>query len=100
MLNSMMEHYYCIEIQHNLTKNEYTHGKYQRQCGPIFKSLLNLLQYCLFYVCFFFFFFAMRHILAARPGIELVPLALEGEILTTEPPGKSLIFTSSLSLLS
>ena len=57
MLNSMMEHYYCIEIQHNLTKNEYTHGKYQRQCGPIFKSLLNLLQYCLFYVCFFFFFF-------------------------------------------
>lgn len=36
-----------IEIQHILTKNEYAHGKYQRQCGPIFKSLLN----------FTFFFF-------------------------------------------
>ena len=46
---------------------------------------------CFMFVClfFFFFFWAKRHILAARPGIELVPLALEGEILTTEPPGKS-----------
>ena len=29
-------------------------------------------------------------ILAPRPGIELAPPALEGEVLTTGPPGKSL----------
>ena len=45
-----------IEIQHILTKDECTHGKYQRQWEPIFKSLLNLLHYCLFYVCLLFFF--------------------------------------------
>ena len=30
-------------------------------------------------------------ILAPQPGIEPVPPALEGEILTARPPGKSLI---------
>ena len=29
-------------------------------------------------------------ILAPRPGIEPTPPALEGEVLTTGPPGKSL----------
>ena len=29
-------------------------------------------------------------ILAPQPGIEPAPLALEGEVLTTELPGKSL----------
>ena len=53
------------------------------------KSLLNMLQYCF---CFMFWFFGPEAcgILAPQPGIELVPPALEGEVLTTGPPGKSL----------
>ena len=50
-------------------------------------SLLNLLQYC------FCFWFCGGHmacgILGPQPGIEPVPSALEGEVLTTAPPGKS-----------
>ena len=30
-------------------------------------------------------------ILAPRPGIESLPSAFEGEVLTTGPPGKSLL---------
>ena len=57
-------------------------------CGPFLKSLLNLLQYCF---CFMFCFFGREAdgILAPRPGIEPAPLALEGEVLTAGPPGKS-----------
>ena len=57
-------------------------------CGPFLKSLLNLLQYCF---CFMFWFFGHEAcgILAPRPGIEPVPSALEGEVLTTGLPGKS-----------
>ena len=52
-------------------------------CGPSLKSLLNLLQYC-----FYFMFFGHEacEILVPQPEIETVPLA---EILTTGPPGKS-----------
>ena len=55
----------------------------------ILKSLLNLLQYCF---CFMFWFFVHEAcgILAPQPGIEPTPAALEGEVLTTVPPGKSL----------
>ena len=55
----------------------------------IFKSLLNLLQYCF---CFMFWFFGHEAggILAPTPGIEPTPPALEGEVLTTGPPRKSL----------
>ena len=58
------------------------------KCGPLLKSLLNLLQYCF---CFMFWFFGCEAcgILAPRPGIEPAPPALEGEVLTTGPPGKS-----------
>ena len=48
------------------------------------------------YPPFFFFFFYVWSQLAAcgmlvpQPGIEPVPPALEGRVLTTEPPGKSL----------
>ena len=67
-------------------------------CGPFLKSLLNLLQYCFCFmlcvcVCVFksFFFFACKacRILAPRPRIESVATLLEGEVLTTGPPGKS-----------
>ena len=54
------------------------------------KSLLNLLQYCF---CLIFgvgrFGPEACGLLAPWPGIELTPLALEGEVLTTGPPGKS-----------
>ena len=39
---------------------------------------------------FWFFGREARGILAPQPGIEPTPSALEGEVLTTGPPGKSL----------
>ena len=52
----------------------------------IFKSLLNLLQYCF---CFMFCFFdhKMCGIVAPRPGTEPSPSALEGKILTPRLQG-------------
>ena len=38
---------------------------------------------------FWFFGREARGILAPRPGIEPVPTALEGEVLSSGPPGKS-----------
>ena len=57
-------------------------------CGPFLKSLLNLLQY---WFCFIIWFFGREAcgIPTPRPGIEPAPPALEGEVLTTGPPGKS-----------
>ena len=57
-------------------------------CGPFLESLLNLLQYC-FYFMLWFFGPETRGILVPRPGIEPAPPALEGEVLTTGLPGKS-----------
>ena len=55
--------------------------------GPFLTSLLNLLQYCF---CFMFWFLSLEAcgILPPQPGIK--SSALEGEVLTTGPPGKSL----------
>ena len=57
--------------------------------GPFLKSLLSLLQY---YICVTLWTFGHTAcgILAPWPGLELTPPALEGEVPTTEPPGKSL----------
>ena len=41
-------------------------------------------------LCFGVFGHEACGILAPRPGIEPAPTALEGEVLTTGPPGKSL----------
>ena len=56
-------------------------------CGPFFKSLLNLLQYCF---CFMSWFLGPKAcgILTPWPGIEPAPSALEGKVLVTGPPGK------------
>ena len=51
------------------------------------KSLLNLLQYCLFYVLFFGH--EAYGTLTPPPEIEFTHPALEGQVLTTGPPGKS-----------
>ena len=55
--------------------------------GGFFLSLLNLLQF--FYFMFWFFDCQSCRILAPWPGIEPAPTILEGEVLTTGPPGKS-----------
>ena len=56
-----------------------------------FKSLLDFLQY---FFCFMFWFFGHKAcgILAFWPGILPTSTALEHEVLTTELPGKCLIF--------
>ena len=53
----------------------------------LLKSLLNLLQYCF---CFMFWLFGQKAcgILGPQPEIKPAPPALEGEVLTTGPPGK------------
>ena len=50
--------------------------------------------------CFIFLFFGLdaHGILAPPPGIEPAPPALEGEVLATGPPGKSLKCFFLLSL--
>ena len=57
----------------------------------IFKVFIDLLQYC--FCCLSSGFLAMRHvgsqILAPPPDIQPAPPALEGEVLTSGPPGKS-----------
>ena len=55
----------------------------------ILKVLLNLLQYCF---CFMFWFLVREAcgILAAPPGVKPASPALEGEVLTTGSPEKSL----------
>ena len=55
----------------------------------IFWLLLNVLQHCF---CFMFWCFGQEtwNVLAPWPGIE--PPAVEGEILSSGPPGKSVYF--------
>ena len=55
----------------------------------IFKVFMEFVTILLlFYVLFFGL--EARGILAPRPGIEPAPPALEGEVLTTGPPGRPL----------
>ena len=54
-----------------------------------FKSLLSLLQYCFYFMFLVFFGCKACEILAPWPGFEPTPPALEGEVLTTGPPGRS-----------
>ena len=57
-------------------------------CRLFLKSLLNLLQLCF---CFTFWIFGPEpcEILPPQSAIEPVPPALEDEVFTTRPPGKS-----------
>ena len=55
------------------------------------KSLLNLLQYCFCFMYFWIFGREACGILTPQPGIKPAPPALEGRVLTTGPPGKSLL---------
>ena len=64
-----------------------------------FKSLLNLLQHC-FYFMFWVFRQEAYRVLVLQPGIEPVPLALEGEVLTTSPLTMFMFIVYCLPLLS
>ena len=72
-------------------------------CGPIFK--LYWICYILLLPCFIFvlcFGCEAREILVPQAGIEPESPALEGEILTTWPPGKSpekYVFSSTWKLM-
>ena len=59
---------------------------------------MNLLQYCF---CFMSWIFGHKscRILAAQPRIKSILSALEGEVLTTGPPGKSLHSSSCFQVL-
>lgn len=56
--------------------------------GPFLKSSLNLVQYGFSFMVWFFGHEPCE-ILTPHPGIRLVPSALEGDILTTEPHGSA-----------
>ena len=59
----------------------------------IYLEVTNFLFYVFCFLILFFFLFFGREacgILAPWPGIKPAPLALEGKVLTTGPPGKPL----------
>ena len=64
-------------------------------CGPYLKFLLNLLQYC-FWFTFWFFGLEVCGMLALQSEVKPEPPALEGQVLTPGPPGKSRFFPSLL----
>ena len=57
----------------------------------IFKVFIEFVTVLLLLIFMFWFFGREAYgILAPQPGVEPAPLALEGKVLTTGPPGKSL----------
>ena len=54
-------------------------------CGPFLKSSMNLSQYCFYFI----FWPGGMWDLSSLSRIQPVPIALEDEVLTTGPPGKS-----------
>ena len=56
----------------------------------IFKLFTELVTILLLFYVLFYFVPELCGILVPRPGIESSPPALEGKVLTTGPPGKSL----------
>ena len=56
-------------------------------------GVCNVVVLVLIYVCLFVCFWphlAVLGILVPPPGVELMPLAVEAQVLTVGPPGKSL----------
>ena len=67
-------------------------------CGSFKKSLLNLLQYCFCFIFCVFFGHEATEILAPGLGIEHKPPALEGEVLATGLPERSLFISLAFQL--
>ena len=55
-------------------------------------------EFVIILVLFHVLVFWPQDILAPWPGIEPVPPALEGQVLTTGPPGKSPLFCTYMTL--
>ena len=93
----------CIDtfayMHMHICKYTHSHLRFPKAFFFFLKPLLILLQYCF---CFTFCFFGHEAcgILALRPGIQPTPPALEGDILTSGPPGKSLYCCVHAQLLS
>ena len=58
-----------------------------------FKVFIEFVTILLLLYVVWFFGYKACGILAPQPGTEHAPPALEGEVLTTGPPGKSLILS-------
>ena len=56
----------------------------------IFKAFIEFITILLLFLCFWFFGCEAYGILAPQSGTESTSPALEGKVLTTELPGKSL----------
>ena len=63
---------------------------------PFFQSLLNFLQILFLFLCFCFFGHKACGILAPQAGTENAPPELEGEVLTTGLPEKSVVLNAVL----
>ena len=88
VLRSPLEHTWSLCFSFHLYKSSFFCFFKIFWYGPFLKSLLNLFQYC-FYFMFWFFGCKACGILAPRPGVKPVSPALESKVLTTGPPGKS-----------
>ena len=56
-----------------------------------FKTFIEFVTILLLLLCFGFLATRRVGILASQPGLESAPFALEGKVLNTGPPGKSLL---------
>ena len=66
----------------------------------IFKVFIEFVPILLLFLYFGFFGREACGILAPQPGIEPAPPALEGEVLTTGPPGNPLYFLIFIYLVA
>ena len=55
----------------------------------VFFFLWTIFKVIIEFVTILFLFYVLSGILVRRSGVRTVPPALEGEVLTTGPPGKS-----------
>jgi len=83
-------------LQYSCLENPMDRGTWQATVHRVAKSQTQLskITYLIYYnigsvLCFQFFGNKAYGILAPQPGIEPIPPALEGKILTTGPAGKS-----------
>ena len=64
----------------------------------IFKAFIEFVTILLLFYGLFFFGHKAYGIPASQPGIEPTPRALEGEVLTTRLPGKSLVIYLNIAV--
>ena len=75
-------------------------GQFWKCLYWICNNITSVLFIYLLCMCVCVLAFWLWGILAPQSGIEPVPPALEGEVLNTRPPWKSLEFSSDLTMIS